>query len=157
MTHICVDKLSIIGSDNDLFWTNAGILLIVPLGTNFSGILIGIQTYSLKKIRLKMSSAKCCPFRLGLNELSKIQKKMCNTLCLSKHRSGVGWHAYIYGGYRKDLGMIVKQFPINLQVLVDLHMASSRQIHHPLLHFSDQSLFFYNKPMRIRNIYLNAN
>ena len=58
VTHICVDKLSIIGSDNDLFWTNAGILLIVPLGTNFSGILIGIQTYSLKKIRLKMSSAK---------------------------------------------------------------------------------------------------
>ena len=75
MTHICVGKLTIIGSDNGLsperrqaiIWTNAGILLIGPLGTNFSEILIEIQTFSLKKIRLKMSSAKCCSFRLGLN------------------------------------------------------------------------------------------
>ena len=75
VTHICVVKLTIIGSDNGLsperrqaiIWTSAGILLIGPLGTNFSEILIEIQTFSLKKIRLKMSSAKCCSFRLGLN------------------------------------------------------------------------------------------
>ena len=75
VTHVCVDKLTIIGSDNGLsperrqaiIWTNAGILLIRPLGTNFSEILIEIQTFSLKKIRLKISSAKCCSFRLGLN------------------------------------------------------------------------------------------
>ena len=78
VTHICVGKLTIIGSDNDLsperrqaiIWTNAGILLIGPLGTNFSEILIEIQTFSLKKIRLKMSSAKCYSFRLGLNVLN---------------------------------------------------------------------------------------
>ena len=78
VTHICVDKLTIIGSDNGLsprwrqaiIWTNAGILLIGPLGTNFSEISIEIQTFSLKKIRLKMSSAKCCSFRLGLNVLT---------------------------------------------------------------------------------------
>ena len=78
VTHICVSKLTIIGSDNGLsperrqaiIWTNAGILLIGPLGTNFSEILIEIRTFSLKKIRLKMSSAKCCSFRLGLNVLS---------------------------------------------------------------------------------------
>ena len=78
VTHICVGKLTIIGSDNGLsperrqaiIWTNAGILLIGPLGTNFSEILIEIQTFSLKKIRLKMSSAKCCSFRLGLNVLT---------------------------------------------------------------------------------------
>ena len=77
VTHICVGKLAINGSDNGLsprrrqaiIWTNAGILLIGPLGTNFSEILIEIQTFSLKKIRLKMSSAKCCSFRLGLNVL----------------------------------------------------------------------------------------
>ena len=42
--HICVNKLTIIGSDNGLspgrcqaiIWTNAAILLIVPLVTNFS-------------------------------------------------------------------------------------------------------------------------
>ena len=30
-------------------------------------ILIEIQLFSLKKIRLKMLSVKCCPFHLGLN------------------------------------------------------------------------------------------
>ena len=77
--HICVGKLTIIGSDNGLsperrqaiIWTNAGILLIGPLGTNFSEILIEIKTFSLKKIRLKMSSAKWCSFRLGLNVLQE--------------------------------------------------------------------------------------
>ena len=69
-TYICVGKLTIIGSDNGLspgrrqaiIWTIAGILLIGPLGTNFSEILIGIQTFSFKKMNLKMSSAKWRPF-----------------------------------------------------------------------------------------------
>ena len=50
VTHICVGNLTIIGSDNGLspdlrqaiIWTNSGILLIGPLGTNFSEILIEI-------------------------------------------------------------------------------------------------------------------
>ena len=75
VTHICVGKLTIIGSDNGLsprrrqaiIWTNAGILLIGPLGTNFSEIQIGIQTFSFKKMYLKMGSAKWRPFCLGLN------------------------------------------------------------------------------------------
>ena len=78
MTHICVSKLTIIGSDNGLLpdqrlaiiWTNAGILLIGPLGTNFSEISIEILTFSIKKIRLKVPSAKRRPFCLGLNVLT---------------------------------------------------------------------------------------
>ena len=78
VTHICVNKLTIIGSDNGLppdwrqaiIWTNAGILLIGPLGTNFSEILIEILTFSYKKMRLKVS-AKRRPFCLGLNVLIK--------------------------------------------------------------------------------------
>ena len=74
--------LTIIGSDNGLapgwrqtiIWTNDGILLIGPLGTNFSEILIGIQTISFKKKHLKMSSVKWRPFCIGLNVL-KIKKK----------------------------------------------------------------------------------
>ena len=66
VTHICVSKLYILGSDNGLppgrrqaiISTNAGILLIWPLGTNFSEILIEINTFSLKKMHLKMSSVK---------------------------------------------------------------------------------------------------
>ena len=77
VTHICISKLTIIGSDNGLsperhqaiIWTNAGILLIEPLGTNFSEISNEIHTFSFKKMHLKMSSAKWRPFCLGLNVL----------------------------------------------------------------------------------------
>ena len=48
-THICVDEHANIGSDNGFMWTNAGILLIEPLGTNFNEILIEIHTFSIKK------------------------------------------------------------------------------------------------------------
>ena len=50
-----------------IIWTNTGIWFIRPLGTNFSKNLIRIQTFSLKKMYLKMSSAKWRPFCLGLN------------------------------------------------------------------------------------------
>ena len=43
------------------------------LGVNFSEILIGIQTFPLKKVRVKMSSGKLRPFCLGsglLNDYS---------------------------------------------------------------------------------------
>ena len=62
MTHICVSKIISIGSHNGLspgrrqaiIWTNAGISLIWPLGTNFSEILIGIHTFTFKKMHLKL-------------------------------------------------------------------------------------------------------
>ena len=75
---ICVSNLTIIGSDNGLspdrrqaiICTNAGILLIGPLGTtNFRENLIGFQTFSFYKMHLKMSSAKWPPFCFGLNML----------------------------------------------------------------------------------------
>ena len=70
--------LTIIGSDNGLspgrrqaiIWTNAGILLIGPLETNFSEISIAILIFSFKKMRLKVSSAKWRPFCLSLNVLT---------------------------------------------------------------------------------------
>ena len=78
MTHICVNKFTIIASDNGLspgrrqaiIWNNAGILSIGLLGTNFSEIWIEILTFSFKKMRLKMSSVKWRPFCLGLNVLT---------------------------------------------------------------------------------------
>ena len=77
VTHISVGKLTIIASDNGLspkrrqaiIWTNDGILLIGPLGTNYSEILIEIRIFSFKEMGLKMASAKWRPFCLGLNEL----------------------------------------------------------------------------------------
>ena len=77
MTHICVSDLTSIGSDNGLspdrrqaiIRINAGILLIRPLGTNFSAFLVEILIVSFKKMCLKVSSAKWRPFCLGLNVL----------------------------------------------------------------------------------------
>ena len=78
VTHICIGNLTIIASDNGLLpgrhqaiiWTTAGTLLIVPFGTNFSGILSKIHTISFKKTHFKMSSGKWGPFCFGLNELT---------------------------------------------------------------------------------------
>ena len=78
VTHIWVGNLTVIGPDNGLspgrrqaiIWTNSWILLIGPWGTNFSKNLIGIHTFSFKKIHLKMSSAKWPPFCLSLNVLN---------------------------------------------------------------------------------------
>ena len=61
MTHICVSKLTIIGSDNGLspgwrqaiIWTNAGILLIRTWGINFNEVSSEIRTFSFKKMHLK--------------------------------------------------------------------------------------------------------
>ena len=61
MTHIRVGKLTIIGSYNGLspgrrqaiICTNAGILLIRPLGENFSEIFIGIQTFLIQENALE--------------------------------------------------------------------------------------------------------
>ena len=74
MTHICVGKLTIIGSDNVLspgrrqaiIQTNDGVLLIEPLGTNVSEMWSEIHTFSFKEMHLKLSSAKWRPLWLGL-------------------------------------------------------------------------------------------
>ena len=59
-THICVNKLNSIGSNNglspgrrqDIVWTNAGILLIGPLEINCNDILFEIHIFSFKKKHL---------------------------------------------------------------------------------------------------------
>ena len=96
VTHICVSELTSIGSDNGLapgrhhiitsgrrqaiIYTNAGILLIWPVGTNLSEIWIEINTFSFKKMHLKMSSGKWRPSCLGLNVSSS---KTCSCFVLS--------------------------------------------------------------------------
>ena len=96
VTHICIDNLTIIGSDKGLsparhqtiIWTNAGILLIGPLGTNFSEIVIEIQNFYWRiymwKCRLQMSRPQCFKdFRLF--------PVVCNiwVLCSNSHQ-GLG-------------------------------------------------------------------
>ena len=85
VAHICISKLTIIGSDNGLspgrrqaiIWTNAGILLIRHSGTNVSEILSKIHIFSFKKMSWKLSSTnmtKWWQFCLVLNVLSYCTK-----------------------------------------------------------------------------------
>ena len=76
MTHICVIKI-IIGSDNGLspgrhqaiIWTNVGILVIRPLGIDFSEILIKINTFSFEEMHVKLVCKMAYLFLLEFNEL----------------------------------------------------------------------------------------
>ena len=100
VTHICVSKLTIIGSDNGLspnrrqaiIWTNAGKLLIGPLGTNFSEMLIEIYRVSFKKMHLKMSSAKWRPFCLGLNVLRYSRRNRSISVTADESHVEKLWH-----------------------------------------------------------------
>ena len=66
VTHTCVSILNTIGSENGLSperrqainWTNAVIVLIRPLGTNFSEILIETYPLSFKKMHSIMMFMK---------------------------------------------------------------------------------------------------
>ena len=79
VTHKCVSKLTTNSPDNGfspgrcqgIIWTNADILPIGPLGTNFSQILVAIHTFTFKRMHLKISSGKWRPFCLGPSVLTK--------------------------------------------------------------------------------------
>ena len=113
MTHICVSELTIIGSDDGLspdrrqvyIWTSAWILLISPLGTNFSRIIFECYTFSFMKMHLKMSSGKWRPLRHGLNVLKinfdKVQLRLSAAI-LSQHYDATS-HLY------PNLGIFVQK------------------------------------------------
>ena len=91
VTHICVGKLTIIGSYNGMspgmcqaiIWTNAGILLIGPSGTNFSDILIRIQTFSFKEIHMKiMVVCQMASISSRSQCVNKFHLKICAKWCL---------------------------------------------------------------------------
>ena len=77
MIHICIGNLTIIGSHNGLLlgqrhaiiWTNAGILLLRPLGTNLREILIKtyifIQENAFENVILKMVAILSGPQRVN--------------------------------------------------------------------------------------------
>ena len=95
VTHVCISKLTIIGSDNGvppggsqvIIWTTDETLLIETLGTNFSEILNEIHTFSFKKIHLKMSPVKWRPFCLGVN-VSRSSQSPCNHM--------TSWHGVAF-------------------------------------------------------------
>ena len=122
VTHICISKQTIIGSDNGLspgwhqaiIWTNAGILLIGPLTTKFNEILIKIHTFSFKKIHLKMFVWKMAAI---LSPAS-----MCEVTTLTNDNP-VHWHIYYIYIYIFILELINKT--INTAVTCTVKMWST--------------------------------
>ena len=104
MTRLYVSKLTSIASDNGLspgrrqaiIWTNAGILLIGPLGTSFSETLSECHTFSFNKVRLKMSFGKWRPFCLGLNVLRGMWTVM---MILCYERGFLSPQPFLTGGF----------------------------------------------------------
>ena len=116
VTHICVNKLSIIGSDNGLspgrrqaiIWTNAGILLIGPLGTNFSEIAIKIHIFSFKKMHLKMSSGVWRPFCLGLNVLTHWGRDKMDAILQTLFSTAFSWKKMFEFQFKFHLSLFLK-------------------------------------------------
>ena len=135
VTHICVGKLTIIGSDNGLspgrrqaiIWTNAGILLTEPLGTNFSEVLIGIQIFSYTKMRLKMSSVKWRPFYLGLNVLNYL---ITQPLFFSKcpRITGHSSHVNARNGVFSVIHNLIRIFMCHFHIAINKFFISGRDI-----------------------------
>ena len=77
--HICISKLIIIGSENDLepgrrqpiIWTNAGVLLVRTSETHASEILSKTHKFPFKRMHLKMSSVKWWQFCLDLKVIKR--------------------------------------------------------------------------------------
>ena len=125
VTHICVDNLTIIGSDNGLaparrqaiIWTRAGILSIANLGTNFSEILIEIHTFLSRKMHLKILPAKWWTFCLGLNVLIvDITARPANQITYTCRRFPFScW--YLSAGYLMTL-MLSSNDPVVRQMVV---------------------------------------
>ena len=109
MTHICVSKLTITGSDNGLsperhqaiIWTNAEILLIGPLGTNFSEIFyrnsnIFIEEKTFENVVCEMlfisSRPQCVYWRSSMPHpiCALMQDCSISSLVLSC------WYTYVY-------------------------------------------------------------
>ena len=83
----------IIGLDNALppvrhqaiILTNADIMSIASLETYLNKILFKIQKFSFQEMYLKMLSAKCQAFCLGLNVSTNWQQEMHNTNAYLTH------------------------------------------------------------------------
>ena len=133
--HICVNNLTINGSDNDLspgqcqaiIWTNAGILLIEPLGKNSSEIVIKIHTFSFKKMYLKKMFGKCRPFCLGLNVL----KRVFSNFISGEWCQLVPWVCYLQGMFIiHDAKVIIFSLSMFICVCVSLSWCLSRQFNY---------------------------
>ena len=69
-----------------IIWTNAGLLSIGPLGTNFGEILIKIQNVSFTTMHVKISPVKWRPYCPGGDELNPLRWRHNDHAGVSNHQ-----------------------------------------------------------------------
>ena len=104
------------------------ILVIEPLGTNFSEISIEINTFSFKKMPLKMSSGKWRPFCLGLNVLTHWPLVMLYDRTLSVKFQIMAWCLTAPRHYLTQCGIIMTMVPWHL---LECYICQIYLIHSP--------------------------
>ena len=139
LTQLCISKLTNIGAGNGLLpgqhqaiiWTNARILLLRPLGTNFSEILIETYAFSFKKIHLKVSSGKWWPFCLSLNVLTCTllldasvwglnRFPLCSYFACALHFTGFLYHHCNHPCFLKfNFEKLIKQSIMHWWIMID--------------------------------------
>ena len=126
VTHICVSKIITIGSDNGLspgrrqaiIWTNAGILLIGPLGLNFNEVLIEIKAYSFKKIHLHYCDVIMGEIASQIFSLTIVYSTVYSGADQRKHQSSASL-AFVWGIHRGPVNsphkwsVTRKKFPLD--------------------------------------------
>ena len=105
------------GRHQAITWTNAAILLIWTLGTNFSEIYSEIHTFSFQKMHLKMSG-KWQPFWLCLSMLTKY---VCTCIHLIHWRWMTTYiYIYMHHGAESSLVQVMTCGLFNTKQLRDL-------------------------------------
>ena len=141
--HICVGNLTFIGADNRLspdrrqaiIWTNDDLLLIEPLGRNFSKNWFTIQTFSLRKMHLKVSSAQWRPFCLSINVLTH---RGCKGIVnISQTILSNCPEEELCGLIRIHWGLFLERGPINMEValvwLMVWYLPGNKPIPEPIM------------------------
>ena len=89
------------GRHQAITWTNAGMLLIVPLGTNFSEILVEIYVFFIKKTYLNCRQeigddfvlASMCKMNFSNTRINKLTKSRDKTIPDTQQRkSMITWY-----------------------------------------------------------------
>ena len=118
--YICVSKLTVIASDNDLspgrrqaiIWTSAGMLLIGPLGTNFSENLIEIITFNSRK----------CIWKCRLENGDRL---VSASMCYRNAVTNPVWPGQYYSPYRKPVIITFLCIPLFVENLLQCQTHNS--------------------------------
>ena len=129
--HLCwLNTVLIKGHCPAIIWTNAGLLSIGLLGTNFNEIIIKIKNSLLMKMHLKISSAKWQPFCPGV---------FTSAISGSSRLVVLRFHADAFA--RQEIKQVLLNELDHLDPFYKDQLKITTQLRWPLIHGSSSSWF----------------